>query len=476
MSTTLSRQCRALRQWLPEYAEDRVSGRRRAAIAEHLAGCARCTEEVAALRAMLTSLHAAEQEAVPPHLLAAVRASLRDPVAARRLPTVRRAPSLWTRLAVPIAAATGLVAIAFALRQPLAPRAVVESAPAAQTAAPSPLRRTRAPVVSPLPTPDHAMPPRAASGGRRAGSALPRDQVMGRGRAPSPARAEPRLGVEELPGRESVEAARGAVGAPGPPAPAESLASAAAESAAPGAVPRAAQKEAEGADLAGGEVKGTVPPSAPRARRAVPPGRYARRYGRGVHPERRRSGHPIGAAPGRDAGPSAYRPESARRPPARAAVIQTERGQAIALHLEPSMGRKVKVYAGNQVIRPTGESADRVLLPAGGMSASPSQVAITVSSEAGDWKYTLFTPGAGQLGKQQSTAVRRYQLEPLGQVLADLSTQSGLVLLVEGSTERKVEGELPLAFPKEAVDLLAKAANLDAYTEDGVVYTLRPRR
>jgi hypothetical protein len=475
MSTTLPRQCRALRQWLPEYAEDRVSGRRRAAIAEHLAGCAHCREEVAALRAMLASLHAVEQEAVPAHLLAAVRTSLRGPVAARRLPTVRRAPSLWTRLAVPIAAATGLVAIAFALRQPLAPRAALESAPAAQTAAPSPLRRTRAPVVSPLPTPDHAMPPRAASGGRRAGPALPRDQVMGRGRAPSLARAETRPGAEELPGRESVEVARGAAGPPGPPAPAASAPAAAAE-AAPDAVPQAAQKEAEGADLAGGEVNGAISPSGPRARRAIPPGHYTRRHGRGVRPERGRSGHPAGAAPGRDAGPSAYRLESARRPPARAAVIQTERGQAIALRLEPSMGRKVKVYAGNQVIRPTGESADRVLLPAGGMSASPSQVAITVSSEAGDWKYTLFTPGAGQLGKQQSTAVRRYQLEPLGQVLADLSTQSGLVLLVEGSTARKVEGELPLAFPKEAVAQLAEAANLDAYTEDGVVYTLRPRR
>lgn len=141
------------------------------------------------------------------------------------------------------------------------------------------------------------------------------------------------------------------------------------------------------------------------------------------------------------------------------------------------MGRRVKVYAGNQMIRPAaGESAGRVLLPADSLGSAPAQMPITVSSEVGDWKYTLFTPGVGQVGKQQSTAVKRYQLEPLSQVLSDLSAGSGLVLLVEGSTDTKVEGELPLASPKDAVALLAEAAKLDAYTEDGVVYTLQPRR
>ncbi len=227
----------------------------------------------------------------------------------------------------------------------------------------------------------------------------------------------------------------------------------------------------------GSGAKGVTPPVGQRPWRVIPPGRYARRHRRGSYPERGRTGRAPASAPDLGAAPpAAARFESQARPPANAVFVQTDRGQAIALHLEPSMGRKVKVYAGNQVIRPGGESADRVLLPAGSMGNSPAQVPITVSSEAGDWKYTLFTPGASQVGKQQSTAVRRYQSESLSQVLADLSAQSGLVLLVEGSTDRKVEGELPLASPQDAVARLAEAAKLDAYTEDGTVYTLRPRR
>jgi hypothetical protein len=479
MSTAPSRQCRALRQWLPEYAEDKLAGPRGAAIAEHLAGCSRCREEVAALRAMLSSLHAVGQEAAPAHVLASIRASLQDPAAPRHLPKVRRAPALWTRLAVPIAAATGLVAIAFALRHPAAPPLAAMSPPAAQTAPAAPVPRIATPVTPPSPEGEQVRPPRAVRGGRGGGAAARRREVMGRGPAPAPTQVEPSPGAAELQVSRPMETVRGIGGPPSPaprPAAADSVTAAAGEPAAPAVTPRPAQKAAGGGGLAGGVARGAAPPSAPRAWRAVPPGPYARRYGRGTYPERRRFGRVPGAAARAGSAPAAPRRESEGRPPASAAVVQTERGQAIALRLEPSMGRKVKVYAGNQVIQPTGESVERVLLPAGGMGASPSQVPITVSSEAGDWKYTLFTPGAGQLGKQQSTAVRRYQLEPLSQVLADLSAQSGLVLLVEGSTERKVEGELPLASPKEAVAQLAEAANLDAYTEDGVVYTLRPRR
>ena len=131
MSSAVSKQCKKLRERLPEYAEGTLTGGARARLERHLASCAHCAHELAALQTVIRAVRATEPETVPDTLVPRVRRAV-----AAAAPAPAGAVSFWARLAVPVALATGLVAISFAfhasrLRESarLASPALTEAAP-----------------------------------------------------------------------------------------------------------------------------------------------------------------------------------------------------------------------------------------------------------------------------------------------------------------------------------------------------------
>jgi len=150
---------------------------------------------------------------------------------------------------------------------------------------------------------------------------------------------------------------------------------------------------------------------------------------------------------------------------------------AIAVQLDTwPRGETVEVKAGDHALwsgAPAG--TERIVVFAEEKDGSPKTIPITLTSPSGSRSYTLFTPPFTQLGQQSGVAIRRYRGTPLAKVLADLSAKGGLVLLIEGSLEREVNGELTLDPPKAAVDTLAQYAGFSVKSDDGVAYTLTPR-
>ncbi len=117
----------------------------------HLAACPRCREEVADLQVMLHALHEVPAERLPEGLIADVTRAT-----TRRLPT-RTARMSWTRIAVPAAVTTGVLAILLVWhgQEPMRTASLGETQKAA-VSAPKPLPATPPPAPSPAPPEDRA--------------------------------------------------------------------------------------------------------------------------------------------------------------------------------------------------------------------------------------------------------------------------------------------------------------------------------
>ena len=493
MSDTVSRQCRRLREWLPEYAEGRLSGEPRAAVEQHLVECGRCTQEVAALRAMLSALRAIPAEAPPDSLVPGVRRAVARHVAASR----RHAPRpFWARIAVPAAAATGLLAVVLGYRimeQGYSPKSMGSamevrrqaSAPRPQPAPPvtsAPVEaptqvELQAPAAGAAEAPAVAKPPRATATPPALVFAPPPAPRKDNAAKPS---ASPLLDLPRGSSEERTAAAKGRSDQPAPAALQSSSPPAPAPQVAGGRPVAEAKSEAVGA--AAEPSRDSV-----MSRRGKPnqasggPWRSGRfRSDRQVRKGHGRAGREFGPTAGGSAKAAPRLAAAARvQAPASARVILTREGNQLALAVQLDswpQGETVEVKTGDQELwRGAPAGPQRIVVSLEGKDGRPQTLPITLTSPSGSRSYTLFAPPFALLGQQSGPAVRRYHNTPLSKVLADLSAKGGLVLLVEGGLDREVNGELALDTPKAAVDTLAKYAGYIVRTDDLLVYTLTPR-
>jgi hypothetical protein len=483
----LSRACRKLRERLPEYLEGGLAGPARSAVARHLAVCSRCASELDDLRTVMAALHSVAPDAVPEHLVPRVRraayATLRSGEAPSLRSTSRATPSsavqFWARITVPVALATGLVALAFALRTAGPPRLAEKAAPSAPT--------TSAPVSAPVAAAPRPSAPAGPPAPVPPPVALPRQAVA----QPRPLALAPRaLTQEERPAATAkVEA--------GPPAEIESTAKPAEERSL-GA--RVSQEVGEGRAGAAGarippkELKHSQghPAGTPMPRQAPARGRQ-RWYGnraesRPPGPAFKAKGHAGGMAGGGMAGGGAGLAADralARLAPtfARASLTQVDGRPAISLQLgAPEVAGEIRVSIGSGPDRrtlwrgPAGKAAPFLLVPSD-LGPGPANIPITIESPAGAQEYMLFAPTTARLGEVAPRSPRvHYDGQPLRKALSDLSSLTGLVVLAEGPLDRKVVGDLAAGTPESALQELAAGAGLQVQRQDHAVYLLTPRR
>ena len=77
MSARVPKQCERVREQLPEYADGSLVGAPKLAVERHLQTCARCTAELADVRAVIAAARAVPQEDPPEHLVAQVAGAVR---------------------------------------------------------------------------------------------------------------------------------------------------------------------------------------------------------------------------------------------------------------------------------------------------------------------------------------------------------------------------------------------------------------
>jgi len=492
MSDSVSRQCRRLREWLPEYAEGRLSGEARASVERHLAECGHCTQEVADLRAMLSALRAVPAEAPPDSLVPGVRRAVARHVAAPR----QRVPRpFWSRIAIPAAAATGLLAVVLGYRimeQGYAPKSMSGDAETTRQASASRARPaspvTSAPAEAPTqaepqaptggaaPAPVVVKPPRAAA--KPPALALTPPSAPNEEHAAQPS-ASPLLDLTRGSSEGRTDGARGGSDQPAPAVIKSSGSSvpAPAAAAAPVAEPK---QERFGAAMEQVRDSGISRRSEPNQASGGPyrsGGSRANRQGRKGRGRGGRAFGPTAGGPAKAASPFAAATRA--QAPASARALLTREGNQLALAVQLDswpQGETVEVKTGDQELwRGAPAGPQRIVVSLEGKDGRPQTLPITLTSPSGSRSYTLFAPPFSLLGQQSGPAVRRYHNTPLSKVLADLSAKGGLVLLVEGGLDREVNGELALDTPKAAVDTLAKYAGYSVRTDDLLVYTLTPR-
>jgi hypothetical protein len=114
-----------------------------------------------------------------------------------------------------------------------------------------------------------------------------------------------------------------------------------------------------------------------------------------------------------------------------------------------------------------------VPIPAGSLGSGPASIPLVLESQLGRRQYLLFLPVLSRLGQTApSLPAMRYNGEPLGSVLGQLSALSGLVLLVEGPLDQPVSGELPAEDPSAALTRLAAEAGFAMDSEGEILRTL----
>ncbi len=495
MSDTVSRQCRQIRERLPEYAEGRLSGESRTAVERHLAECGRCTQEVAELRAVLSALRAIPAEAPPDSLVPGVRRAVARHVAASR----RTAPRpFWARIAIPAAAATGLLAVVLGYRlmeQGFTPRSMSgavkserRAAPRAQPSPPAASAPAQAPTeVAPPPAPvpwepfrdlDTAPRPSPAKPPTFAPPPAPKEETA----AAKPADLSPPTREFDLAGDRAEERADGAKGRSDQPAPAVLQSSGPPAPAPPAGAAQAAQPKQE-------RIVGAMEQSRDsRTTRRGEPNQVSDAPYRAGASRPDRSGRKVAGrdaqrrgqtASGLDKAASSLAAASRTQAPASARVILTREGNQLALAVQLDswpQGETVEVKTGDHDLwRGAPAGPQRIVVSLESKDGRPQILPITLTSPSGSRSYTLFAPPFSLLGRQSGPAVRRYRNTPLSKVLADLSAKGGLVLLVEGGLDREVNGELALDTPKAAVETLAKYGGYAVRTDDLLVYTLTPR-
>jgi len=470
------RACRKLRERLPEQADGSLQGRTRTEMERHLASCARCRAELDDLRLVIRAVRAVQPETMPEDLAPRAQRAAR-PSAAPLAPG-----QFWARVAVPVALATGLVALALAFR----------------TTGPESMARLSRQTAGGL---AGRTPREVASSGR----AMPPVPAV----VPAaPAPAGP-VGQELAPARRPGQ--RQAAVQPGePPAPAAKARPAVAEGARPALElgPRGEQKLEAAEALSPAEPAGAAAhmgrPGASSAtlgrdldqRHARAPGRRwfaGGRAGGGAGP----AGPPGPPGPTGPPGPRRLprHPAAAsdlaaqKRTPtvlpvlARASLLRQDGRSAIALQFGgPGAAGELTVSLGasdkrRSVYRGLAANAPPLIFSLSEIGVAPNSIPITVESASGAQDLVLFTPTAARLGEVSARAPRvHYDGQPLRKVLSDLSALTGLVLLVDGPLDRKVVGDLPEGSPESALEAVALGANLQVERQDNGVYLLTPRR
>lgn len=455
-----TRQCEAFRQRLPELAEGALSGRALARLDRHLSACPRCQGELAHLRAVLGALRDIGPEPTPEGLAeraaaAAYRAAIGQPQPAR----------LWTRLAIPIAAATGLAAVVFAYRittptarpvpaiqQGRAPRLYERQAvPAPRPAGPvEGIRGARAVEVL-------TRSPKGMPGGQRqvAAPGTGGRHTLARRSGADHAAPAPEGEARDLPASATGLGAvkSGPAGPAGPPSEGSSASGAVAD--------QALARSHSG--------RGAGWPSAPAQH-----GPASMAFAQQPRTEAEGAVRVTQEKAGLPAGP----PVSAR-----ITLVKVSGRPALGLVLgaEAAAGLvTVRVGSGEdsrvvwQGSRPDGAS---VAIPTDAVGPGPGSVLISLETRRGTRAYRLFLPTVARLGDVAPSAPRlRYEGQSLDRVLADLAALTGLVLLAEAPLDTKVVGELPGGPPDAALAELAERAGFEVTAGDGVLRTLTHRR
>jgi hypothetical protein len=446
MSTGLQRECERLRERLPEHAEGKLGGRLRARLERHLARCERCSAELADLRTVIHAVRAVGEDPVPEDLLPNLRRTL-----AAQGPSPSPAPQFWARIAVPVAVATGLVAVAFAFHVTRPPQARLAPEPSAGITA----------------------------GARQEVAARDRIEqepvVLGRlgterGEAPAPAAAGrewERTAGEPEPDTRPPRKLRGeerALSWPEPTPPISGPTDQPAE--------LAKERRLEGQMRRDGRLEGArggAPHAAPSdtletTAYALTRDESALREGKAVE----------GAAEAEQPAP----------PPVSARAVLTRRGSSLAIGLAVSSTAPAlenQVYAGGPAGRQLlwsgrAGTAQTVVLPSEQIGPGPAAIPVWIESAAGGRHYVLFVPLLSRLGETAESAPRAsYVGEPLSQVLADLSALTGLVLLAETPLDRKVVGELPGGSPGDVLEHIADSADMTLAREGEIANTLTRR-
>ena len=434
MSSAVSKQCKKLRERLPEYAEGTLTGGPRARLERHLASCAHCADELAALQTVIRAVRATEPETVPDTLVPRVRRAV-----AAAVPAPAGAVSFWARLAVPVALATGLVAISFAFHASRLRESARLASPALMEAAPS----------------------KAAPGaaGRAGGGAPCRQEAK--------SDVAPELAEGMTGGAAPLAPARAESEEPGPP-PARPRAQAdrfagvseGFRSQAPAPRDEADTYEAD-THMKAGEAGG-----APRG----PCGRPARKATAADRTRAERADAVGGAAaPSPPALPASSRVSLRREGdgPGLTLQVQTEAHlESVSVHAEIGGARRLLWQGRGGQIAPIHLSAEQ-------LGEGPAAIPLEIESAGRVHRYVLFIPTMSRLGETAPQAPRAsYRGESLGSALADLSALTGLVILAEPPLDAKVRGELADMTPEDALRLLAAFGERKVEFENGVVATL----
>ncbi len=436
----LPRECKKVRERLPEFVEGALGERERARVEQHLASCARCSAELADLRTVLSSLRGVAPDPVPPHLVESIRQAVR-----RSAPTAREPAYRWARLVVS-SAAVGLVlamALAFHFTQG---SGLVDKTAVKKTA-------KRYERVAKVEEP-------ASVAARHGGEEL--------AFAPS---SGPRAETQESaarPGRLAGEEER--FGAAPNPAPEK------AEKAAPVVSPvcdseglsreRSVQRPYR--RYCGIRAHGTRQPPAKQTQ--------------GGEPGADRS---VSASAARKGGPAAYFvgvPKAARAAlPVTASVEVSKENGGLSVILTPQgapvedLSLAVERAEGVRRVLWSGRLAKtvRVELPGDMLGPGPGTLGLTIQAKGGQKRHALFFPVLSRIGETAPLVPpARYQGEMLGEVLARLSTLSGLVLLAETPLDRPVYGELAGGDPDVVLSGLAADAGMRVKAEGEVVRIL----
>jgi len=431
---------------LPEHAEGRLSGRLRARLERHLAGCERCSAELADLRTVIRAVRAVGEDPVPEDLVPNLRRRL-----AAEGPSPSPAPQFWARMAVPVAVATGLVAVAFAFHVSRPPGARLAPEPAAGITAEVPEEQARAwleeePIILGAPRTEQE---KAAAPALSAGAA--RERVADETRPETRYSREPREEDRALSWPEPTPPVSG------PPGSGGELGK-----------ERKAGGRLRRDEMAAGARGGGY---APQPSETPEAGDHA------LH--RDEIGLQLGGL-----GESAAEGEQPT-PPVSARAVVTRHGGVLRIGLAvsaaaPTIENELWAYgsAGQQLVwSGRAATAQTILLPPEQMGPGPAAIPVRVESTAGARQYVLFIPLLSRLGETAESAPRAsYVGEPLSQVLADLSALTGLVLLAETPLDRKVVGELPDGTPAEVLQHIADGADMVVAREGEIANTLTRRR
>lgn len=483
MGSLLSRECERLREWLPEYAEGMLKGRRRARLERHLADCKRCAQEVTDLVVVMQAVRRAPADALPDR----VTASIRRAVAERAAP--RPSSALRWRTAAAGAAALVLVGTALAVtgrmfsqhrgmgaapmmakaaEERLAGRAEAPATPAIPVRQKEPVQiaEARPAPEAPEHTPAAGISAPAAPAAFRRGDAdhglayrsVPPQPRSGRAFGPPPDLGSGLASRRRGPDHRREWAMGGRAGGVGGGAAGGGIAPS----------PAASKEATRGDRLA-------VAETSPVSEAIAEPAELSRSRA---------------ASSAGDLGLSSAAAKAAAPAPqlsVRVALATEKEPPSIILDLsaDPGVGR-VAIYAdrpsGKQVlwrgeplaVRP-GEPAHGAAIPlsAQQIGPGPAAVPITVESQVASRSYVLFIPTLATLGQTcGGSPVARYRGEAVAEVLADLSALTGMVLLAEAPLNRPVEGELPAGRPAEVLAQVAGRVGLQVHGEGDLARTL----